>query len=192
VFANYTIARTEDQADGPFGLPATGVLDSEWGPSANDIRHRLNFTFNNQIIRNLLLGFWMNATSGAPYTIRTGTDDNGDLVFNDRPAGVGRNTLRMPAQYTLNTQIGYSFAFGKVATPLPPGIGVFGGGASATVRTVEQSNARYRLNIFLQVQNLTNRANYQGFSGVLTSPFFARATTVSPMRKVDVGMGLSF
>jgi hypothetical protein len=42
------------------------------------------------------------------------------------------------------------------------------------------------------VQNLTNRANYQGFSGVLTSPFYARATAVSAMRKVDVGMGLSF
>jgi hypothetical protein len=192
VFANYSLAREENQADGPFSLPATGSLETEWGPAANDIRNRLSFTFNNQIVRNLLLGFWLNATSGGAYTIRTGTDDNRDLVFNDRPAGVGRNTLRMPSQYTLNTNIGYSFAFGKVATPLPPGIGVFGGGASATVRTVEQSNARYRLNFFLQIQNLTNRANYQGFSGVLTSPFYARPTTVSAMRKVDIGMGLSF
>ena len=134
----------------------------------------------------------MNATSGGAYTLRTGTDDNRDLVFNDRPAGVGRNTLRMPAQYTLNTQIGYAFNFGKNAAPQPPGIGVFGGGASATVRTIEQTNTRYRLNIFLQVQNLTNRANYQGYSGVITSPFFNRPTTVSAMRKVDVGMGLSF
>jgi hypothetical protein len=42
------------------------------------------------------------------------------------------------------------------------------------------------------VQNLTNRANYQGFTGVMTSPFFARPTTVSPMRKVDVGTSLNF
>jgi len=42
------------------------------------------------------------------------------------------------------------------------------------------------------VQNLTNRANYQGYSGVLTSPFFGRPTTVSAMRKVDVGLGFSF
>jgi carboxypeptidase family protein len=192
VFANYSTANIRDNTDGPFSLPATGVLATEWGSAANDIRHRASLTFNNQIVRNLLLGFWVNAQSGGAYTLRTGTDDNGDLVFNDRPAGVGRNTLRMPAQYTLNTQIGYSFAFGKIATPQPPGIGVFGGGASATVRTVEQSNVHYRLNVFLQVQNLTNRANYQGYSGVLTSPFFGRPTTVSAMRKVDVGLGFSF
>ena len=27
-----------------------------------------------------------NRNSGMPYTIRTGYDDNGDLVYNDRPA----------------------------------------------------------------------------------------------------------
>ena len=192
VFANYVVSKLEDNSDGAFSLPATGVLAAEWGPAANDVRNRFNAAFNNQIVRNLLLSFFVNATSGGAYTVRTGSDDNGDLVFNDRPAGVGRNTLRMPSQFTLNTQVGYSFAFGKIATPQPPGIGVFGGGAAATVRTIEQSNARYRLNVFVSVQNLTNRANYQGYSGVLTSPFFARPTTVSPMRKVDVGTSLSF
>ena len=107
-------------------------------------------------------------------------------------AGVGRNTLRMPTQYTVNANFGYSFAFGRMSAPQPPGFGVFGGGASATVRTIEQSNVRYRLNFFITVQNLTNRANYQGFSGVLTSPFYARATNVSPMRKVGIGTTLSF
>ena len=34
------------------------------------------------------------AQAAAPYTIRSGVDTNGDLIFNDRPAGVGRNTLR--------------------------------------------------------------------------------------------------
>jgi hypothetical protein len=192
LFANYLLAKQDDNTDGAFSLPATGALATEWGPAANDVRNRFNAAFNNQIIRNLLLSFFVNASSGGAYTVRTGSDDNGDLVFNDRPAGVGRNTLRMPLQYTLNAQFGYSFAFGKVTTPQPPGFGVFGGGASATVRTIEQSNARYRLNFYVSVQNLTNRANYQGFSGVLTSPFFARPTNVSPMRKVDVGTSFSF
>jgi hypothetical protein len=42
------------------------------------------------------------------------------------------------------------------------------------------------------VQNLTNRANYLGYSGTLISPFFGRPTTVSAMRKIDVGLGLNF
>src|SRR6185503_7096994 len=97
-----------------------------------DIRQRFNTAFNNQIVRNLGISLNMNASSGGAYTLRTGVDDNGDLVFNDRPAGAGRNTLRMPAQWALNLQTTYTFTFGKRAAPLPPGIGVIGGAGTAT------------------------------------------------------------
>ena len=46
--------------------------------------------------------------------------------------------------------------------------------------------------LFVQAQNLTNRANYLGYSGTVISPFFGRPTTVSGMRKIDVGLGLNF
>ena len=77
-------------------------------------------------------------------------------------------------------------------TPLPPGIGIFGQGAAAQVRTVDQGNARYRLQFFVQAQNLTNERNYLGYSGTLTSPFFGQPTAVNGMRKIDVGIALSF
>ena len=44
----------------------------------------------------------------------------------------------------------------------------------------------------VQAQNLTNHANYLGYSGTLTSPFFGRPTTVSGMRKVDAGIAMNF
>jgi hypothetical protein len=91
----------------------------------------------------------------------------------------------MPAQATINTLFSYTFAFGRVARPAPPGIGLFGGGGAVTVRSIEQDNARYRLQLMVNVQNLTNRPNYLGFSGVQTSPFFQHATAVNGMRKVD-------
>jgi hypothetical protein len=46
--------------------------------------------------------------------------------------------------------------------------------------------------VFVQAQNLTNESNYVGYGGTLTSPFFGRPTAVSGMRKIDVGIGLSF
>src|SRR6185295_12373296 len=113
LFLNYSLTRLRNNADGPFAIPATGDLDSEWGPAGNDIRHRLNVSLNNQIVRNLLLGVNVNAQSADAYTLLTGRDDNGDGVFNDRPAAVGRNTLRGQGQSTLNMQVGYQFAFGK-------------------------------------------------------------------------------
>ena len=53
------------------------------------MRHRFNVQLNNQIIKNLGVSVGINSSSAPPYTIRTGLDDNGDLIYNDRPAGVG-------------------------------------------------------------------------------------------------------
>jgi hypothetical protein len=191
VFLNYALASLDNNSDGPFSVPATGDLARERGPAVDDIRQRLNLSFNNQIVRNLIVSVSVNAQSAAAYSMVTGRDDNGDGIFNDRPAGVDRNTLRARGQANLNLLLGYQFAFGRTA-PLPPGVGVFGGGNAATVRTFDQGTARYRLGLFMQVVNLTNRANYLGYSGTVLSPFFGRPTAVRDMRKIDVGFNLSF
>ena len=44
----------------------------------------------------------------------------------------------------------------------------------------------------VQAQNLTNRANYVGFSGVMTSQFFRQPTAVANPRKIDIGMSFRF
>lgn len=213
VFLNYTLGSVRNNTDGAFSIPATGDLAAEWGPAVGggvpgglflngisfggpppaptDIRNRLNVALNNQVIRNVLVSFNLNTNTAPPYTFLSGRDDNGDGIFNDRPGGVGRNTLRASGQTTLNMMVGYQFAFGRTA-PLPPGIGVFGGGGAAQVRTFDQGTARYRLQVFVQAQNVTNERNYLGYSGTLTSPFFGKPTAVSGMRKIDVGIGLQF
>jgi hypothetical protein len=116
--------------------------------------------------------------------------DNGDLVFNDRPAGIGRNTQRAASHWTVNTLIGYGFAFGRPAGG-PPGIAVIAGGTAPVVQSVDMG-ARYRLQFFVQTQNLTNRANYIGYSGTMTSPFFGAPTSVAGTRKVETGFNFSF
>jgi len=60
------------------------------------------------------------------------------------------------------------------------------------VQTVNNNGARFRLQFVVQVQNVTNNANYTGYSGVLTSPFFGQPTSVLNTRKVDMGVNLSF
>jgi hypothetical protein len=215
VFANFTLSSLRNNTDGPFSPPPTGDLGAEWGPAAGgaasgpgffvpglvtfgggaptiDVRRRMNVSFNNQVVRNVVLALSVNASSAPPYTLLTGQDDNGDGIFNDRPAGVGRNTLRASGQTTVNILAGYNFAFGRSSAPLPPGIGIFGSGAAAQVRTVDQGAARYRMQLFIQAQNVTNESNYLGYSGTLTSLFFGRPTSVSGMRKIDAGINLSF
>ena len=69
---------------------------------------------------------------------------------------------------------------------------MIGGGGTAAVRTFDQSGARYRLSIGIFVENLTNRANYVGYSGTRTSQHFGQPTAVAGMRKVQMGMNFSF
>ena len=49
------------------------------------------------------------------------------------------------------------------------------------------------LKVFMAaVNNLTNRTNFSGFSGIQTSPFFLTPTAAQNPRKVDIGVGLRF
>ena len=191
LFANYTFSTLESNTDGAFAIAPTGILDAEWGPAPGDVRHRLNVTLNSQVVRALLLSLNVTGSSAPPYSIRTGFDDNGDLVFNDRPVGVGRNTQRGAAQWTINTVFGYQLALGKRAPSGPPITTVIQGGGVPSVQTF-QPPPRYLLQFFVQAQNLTNRANYTGYVGTLTSPFFGQPTSVSPMRRIDIGFNLNF
>jgi hypothetical protein len=191
LFANYTFAVQDSNTDGPFAIPPSGRLADEWGPAQGDVRHRLNITLNNQIVRQLLVNFNLNAASGAPYSIRTGRDENGDLVFNDRPAGVGRNTGRAAYQWTINTFVGYMIPIGRRGAGGPPITTVIQGGGVATVQSFEQP-PRYQVQVFVGAQNLLNRANYTGYSGTLTSPFFGQPTSVLGTRKVDWGVNITF
>jgi hypothetical protein len=67
-----------------------------------------------------------------------------------------------------------------------------GPGAAPQVMTASPPPARYRLGFNVSAQNVTNRSNYGGYSGTLTSPFFGRATTVLNPRKIDIGVVFGF
>jgi hypothetical protein len=60
------------------------------------------------------------------------------------------------------------------------------------VHAVNQNGARFRVQFVVQAQNVTNNANYTGYSGVLTSPFYGQPTAVLGTRKVDMGCSCSF
>ena len=196
LFVNYTFGVHDNNADGPFSIPANGGrLAGEWGPAASDVRHRFNTSLNNQIVRNLLVCAESQRehrqcpTASAPAGTTTATS-----CSTIARGASGRNTERGATQWSLNPFIGYVFSFGRNISNLPPGIAVIGGGAGGapTVQTVNQPANRYRLQLFLQAQNITNHANYIGYSGTMTSPFFRQPTNVLGTRKIDIGMSLTF
>ena len=184
--ASYFHGSVRNDSDGAFAAPASGTFDTEWGPGGGDVRQRISGGFSTSAVRNVSASFTWSAASGAPYTLTTGLDDNGDLIFNDRPAGVGRNTLRYPWNWNVGGNFSYSMTFGRVRAP--GGVTVSSTGAV----TQPEPAPRYRLSLNARISNLTNHHNYSGFSGVMTSPFFMKPTSVSDVRRVNFSLGLSF
>jgi hypothetical protein len=150
-------------------------------------------------------------SSALPYNITTGLDNNGDTLFNDRPAGVARNSARGASQWTANIRLNKSFPLGGVTSgpqnlPLPPpppppgggamnqrvGAGGPGGGDGPQMVVMEGANSRYRLDVFLNVMNAFNNVNYNAFIGNQLSKFFGQATSAAAPRRVEVGFSLGF
>jgi hypothetical protein len=125
---NYTLGRIRNHADSETSLPANNLdPDAEWGPSRQDVRHRLQGMINVPLLLGLRANMNVNAQSATPYTITTGRDDNGDGASNDRPAGVGRHTERGTATFTTNLRVSRAFALGGQRTGIPGGPGGPGG-----------------------------------------------------------------
>jgi hypothetical protein len=90
LFSNYRLAFNKNNSE---GTPADSYnLATEWGRASFDSRH--NFFMGGNV--TLPYGFRMSpniiVSSGAPFNLTTGLDNNNDTSFTDRPAGIGRNT----------------------------------------------------------------------------------------------------
>jgi len=87
--------------------------------------------------------------------------------------------------------LAYTIPIRKRVGTLPPGIQVSSNNGNITVNQFTDT-ARYRIILRFDFQNLTNHDNFAGYSGVLTSPFFAQPTTVSGPRRIDIGVLFNF
>jgi hypothetical protein len=223
----YQWSNTRSVADSPLALPAdSNDPDADWGPSANDVRHRLFLMFNTPLGLGLRAGLQAQYSSAPPYTITTGRDDNGDTVFNDRPAGVSRNGARGADQWNVSLRVNRSFNLGgmlgngpimiggpmgsasrqpsaapaalptsaraAVAAQRGPGGGEGGGPVMREMIMDGSTPARYRLDLYAQVTNLFNITNFNQFVGNQLSPYFGRATSAAPPRRMEIGASLSF
>jgi Carboxypeptidase regulatory-like domain len=204
MFVNYSWLRHENDADGPFSLPADSYnLAGEWGPAAAVPHHIVSGIINTTVRKNLRVGLTATARTGTPYNITTGRDDNGDTVFNDRPHGVTRNTATTKGVWDMGGRVSYAFGFGN-----RPAGGGMGGGPTVVIQRVgtvgaggDMLNAiggggaedkRFRFEVFVSAQNLLNHVNPIGYSGVMTSPFFGEPTAAMPARRIDVGLSMGF
>ena len=140
-FAQYVLSKTTDNTSGTFWIPANNYdWRPETGPSDEDARHRFNMMGVITLPRGVQTGLVLSISSGLPYDIITGLDDNNDTVVNDRPAGGTRNTGRGPAVAQLDLRFSKTIAVLRVDEGAQPFFGR--ANVAAMARTV-QFSARY-------------------------------------------------
>ena len=204
----YTLGQEKNHSDGATSLPSDSINpDVDWGPSRQDIRHRLQIQGQMPQFVGIRSSLNFNLNSGVPYNWTTGYDNNDDGVFNDRPFGVTRNALRGEPTWGLNLNVSRRFALGGLRTPGTPanalggalfqrggGQGGFGGpgGGNRGGGNNNQNNSRFNVEIFANASNVLNHVTRTGYTGNESSRFFRTATSVGQARDVNVGLRFNF
>ena len=175
--AQYTYSHTKDDTGGPLVFPANNYdLGPELGRSNFDQKHRFSYAGSFDLPLAFRLGAVVSLTSGLPYDVTTGFDDNGDLHFNDRPLGGTRNTAQAPPVEQLDLRLTKLFRF---PTPFPHKAG---------------KSDRFSRNLEFSVDafNVFNHANTPVVVGQLGSHIFGQSSTASMSRTLQFSVKYSF
>jgi hypothetical protein len=131
----YTLAKSEDTApitstlsvQGDAGRVDPSSLERDRGPNILDQRHTFvasivaqpTVSTKNDVLSALLnnnqVGLAMQFASGIPVNVRSNRELNNDSVSSDRPVGVTRNSLRLPARYNVDARYSRQFPIGATA-----------------------------------------------------------------------------
>ena len=169
-WGRYTWSHYESNTDGLWWYPQNQFAPAiEWADASFDRRQRLGMyaMIHPDGVLNLSLGIFTN--TGRPYSVLTGTDSYGTGLFNARPDGADRNTERMPAYTDLDLRWGHDFAITRNKDEDAPHLGF--------------SAAAF---------NVLNHQNPSAVDSVETSPAFGQVTSVSPPRRLQLGMRYEF
>jgi hypothetical protein len=165
----YTLGKTYNNTSGITYFPANSFLPSaDWARSDNDRRHKFDLLGSMQATKLFTVGAALSLYSGRPVNVTTGGDDNHDGVLNDRPAGFARNTLHGPGTIELDLNVEHDFLLSKAKKEGP------------------------RLTVALNAFNVLNHENDTTFIGTITSPFFGRAVSAQPPRRMQLNLQFKF
>ena len=150
----YTWSRVQNDTDDINFRPVDSrEPEAEFGPSLNDRRHVLAIDGLVQLPWRIDVAPVVFLSTGQPLNVTTGRDDNGDTVFNDRPANVARNSERTSGFSQVDLGASRRFAIGATSLELRADVfnafnrtnfsGFFNWGASG-VRPDEQGTLAFQ------------------------------------------------
>ncbi|HEX4037935.1 MAG TPA: TonB-dependent receptor [Acidobacteriaceae bacterium] len=164
----------------------------ETGPPDWQARQRLFFFGNLSLPGKLDLSAQMDAQSGLPYNLTTGTDNNGDGVFNDRPTDASA-----PGSGVYATRFGLLSA-NTVNGDVPRDLGTMPAllhldmNLSRAWKLSPKSDRPRTLTLNVRSANLLNHTNASAVSSIVSSPSFGDPIAAESARRIELGARFSF
>jgi hypothetical protein len=166
----YTFSRTENNTGGINWFPANQYdFSGEWARADFDQRHRLNLLEGFNPGKSFSLGIGLTLAYGRPYTLTTGQGTFNTGLAYQCPAYLRRHSLKRLAYADVDLRLSRDFYLnretkdkGKVAT------------------------------VAFDAFNVFNHLNYAAYVGDLSSPFFGRAVSALPSRRLQLTARFKF
>lgn len=215
--ASYRLAFARSDTDSANSAPANSYdLSTEFGRTQTDQRHLFYFEAYAELPWGIRFSPSINIGSGAPFNITTGSDDNSDTLFTDRPAFanpgdagavatpfgylnphpqpgdriIPRNFGRGPGEVNVDLNLSKTFDFGGSSNNRDED---GRGESSATHQKRNRLRERaYSLTFSVDVFNLLNHTNFGDFEGVITSPLFGQPNSAEKPRRINLEVRFSF
>ena len=160
----YTFSRTDNNTGGINWFPANQYdFSGEWARADFDQRHRLNLLEGFSPGQSFTLGIGLTLASGKPYSLTTGQDTFHTGLANARPAGVPRNSLQGPGYADVDLRLSRDFYLNR-----------------------EAKDKGKVVTAAFDAFNVFNHLNYAAYVGDLSSPFFGRAVSALPSRRLQL------
>jgi hypothetical protein len=190
--ASYTWSKAEDQGFDPLkgGIvlpPDSDNLTAERGRTDSDRRHRVVLSGDVGLpwmgLRSSGVLQW---STGLPFDVTTGTDDNRDGILSDRPPGVRRNAGEDANLLSINR----TAAQGPISALNEPSFSQFD---LRLYKPFLFNGDRGKGEVFVQIFNLFDRVNEGQIEGRVNAFGLGRAVGLAgPPRVVGFGMRVGF
>jgi hypothetical protein len=196
IFVGYLFFDLKTNADSATFFPQSSYSDQgETARASWESTHRLFAIGQLNLPAKLSLTGQFDASSGNPYNVVTGFDNNGDGVFNDRPALAsqpGTGVYQTP--FGLLSTNGFNGDLGRNAGTMPALIHLDSNlSRTFQLRTHSLAADRHQtLTLNARSANLLNHTNATYVGNVVGSPTFTQPLAAEAARRVEFGIRYTF
>jgi hypothetical protein len=196
IFIGYLYFNLKTDADSATQFPQSSYSDrGETARASWESTHRLFAIGQLNLPVKLSLSSQFDASSGTPYNVQTGMDNNGDGVFNDRPStasqagtGVFQTPFGLLSTTSINGTLGRNVGTMPALVHLDTNLS----------RTFElhthglASDRHQSVTLNARSANLLNHTNVASVGNVVGSPTFAQPLAAETARRVEFGVRFTF